>query len=44
MWDKMMEEKQGVERQNCKKGIERMSMPAVWREFLWFVILLPVCI
>ena len=29
MWNKMMEEKVGVERQNSKKGFERMSMSAL---------------
>ena len=42
MWNKMMEEKAGIERQNSKKGFERMSMPAAWREFSLFRILLPV--
>ena len=28
MWNKMMEEMGGVERQNSKKRFERMSMPA----------------
>ena len=36
MWNKMMEEKAGVERQNSKKGFERISMPPAWREFPWF--------
>ena len=36
IWNKMMEEDTGVERQNSKKGVERMSMPAAWREFSWF--------
>ena len=27
-WNKMMEEKAGVERQNYKEGFERMSVPA----------------
>ena len=38
MWNKMIEEKAGVERQNSKKGFQRRSMPAAWREFLWFQI------
>ena len=29
-WNKMMEEKAGAERQNSKRGFERMSMPALW--------------
>ena len=36
MWNKMIEEKAGFERQNSKKGFQRRSMPAAWREFLWF--------
>ena len=41
MWNKMMEEKVMVERQNSTEGFERMSRPAAWREFSWFWILLP---
>ena len=42
MWNKMMKEKAGAERQNFKKGFDRMSMPAAWREYSWFRIFLPV--
>ena len=41
MWNKMMEERAGVERQNSKKGFEKMGVPAAWREFSWFRILRP---
>ena len=36
MWNKMMEEKAGVERQNSKKEFETMSMTAAWREFKFY--------
>ena len=39
---KMMEEKAGVERQNSKRGFERMRMPAACWNFPWFRIFLPV--
>ena len=43
MWNKMMEgKKMGVERHSSKKGFKRMSMPAEWRDFSRFWILLPV--
>ena len=29
-----MEEKAGIKKQNSKKGFERMSMTAAWREFV----------
>ena len=34
MWNKMMEEKAGVERQNSNKGFERMSMSALTLHWL----------
>ena len=41
MWSNIMEEKARIEMQNSKKGFERMSMHALWREFWWFLIGLP---
>ena len=49
MWNKMMKEKAGVnlapvKRQIPRKDSKRMSMPAVWREFSWFWVLLSILI
>ena len=33
MWNNMTEGKAVVEKQNSKKGFERMCMPAAWREY-----------
>ena len=38
----MIEKKAGVQKQNSRKDLKRMSMPAAWREFCGFPIALPV--
>ena len=39
---KVMEEKAGSRGKIPRNNSKRMSMPALWREFPWFLILLPV--
>ena len=41
-WNKMMEEKEGVKRQNCKKGFEKNELACNMQRFLCSLIPLPV--